>query len=388
MRATPSRTPPRRPRPGRGRLTALLAVVLLALGAAFLLGLLPRLHRRARVAEESKQLAIPSVILISPAPSKAAAPLVLSGELRAEVETPIYARSTGYVRHWLVDLGERVEAGQLLAEIETPEMDRELAAARAELRQAEASRELAQVTAKRWVQLLSGRTVSPQEAEEKQADLAAKTAGSEAAAEKVSRLQEMTGFSKIVAPFAGTVTARKLDVGQLVNAVDGHELFRLAQTEKLRVFVRVPQSYARAVTAGQMAELTLPELPGRTFAAKVVRTAGAIDPGSRTLLTELEVDNAKAGLLSGSYAQVRLKESLPEASLTVPSNCLLFRAEGPQVAIVDARRRVELRSVKMGRDLGPTIEVVEGLSPKEKVVLNPPDALVNGIEVRVDEAAH
>jgi RND family efflux transporter MFP subunit len=323
--------------------------------------------------------------VISPAPARQADPLTLSGELRPLVDAPIYARASGYVRKWYVDIGAHVTEGQVLAELDTPEMDRELLEGRAELKQAEANSEMAQTTAKRWAQMLTNRTVSAQEADEKQSDLSNKRAAVEAARAKVSRLEELTNFSKITAPFAGTVTVRRLDVGQLVNAVNGQELFRISQMEKLRVFVRVPQSYARAVQVDQKAELTLPELPGRTFTGKIVRTAGAIDIASRTLLTELEVENPKGELLSGSYAQVRLLESLPQAALTVPSNCLLFRAEGPQVGLVGADHRVALRKVRVGRDLGTHVEILEGVAQGDRLIVNPPDALVDGAEVRVDE---
>jgi RND family efflux transporter MFP subunit len=287
----------------------------------------------------------------------------------------------------LVDIGARVEAGQLMAELETPEIDRELSEDRADLKQAEAAKGLAKATAKRWTQMLSGNTVSAQEAEEKTSDLSLKEAAVESAGAKVERLQELTGFARITAPFAGTVTARNLDIGQLVDAGGSRELFRVAKTDRLRVFVRVPQSYTRSVTAGQRAELTVPEMPERKFEATIVRDAGAIDAASRTLLTELEVDNAKGELLAGSYASIRLTEAHPEVSMTIPSNCLLFRAEGPQVGIVDASHHVELRSVTVGRDLGATIEIVKGVAMGDQLVLNPPDALVTGIEVRVNPSS-
>jgi RND family efflux transporter MFP subunit len=235
--------------------------------------------------------------------------------------------------------------------------------------------------------MMAARTVSAQETQEKTSDYDLKKAATESAVANVERLQQMVSFATITAPFAGTVTARNLDVGQLVNAGSGLELFRVARTDKLRLFVRAPQSYSRSVSEGQGAELTVPEIQGRVFTAKIVRTAGAMDAASRTLLTELEVDNAKGDLLAGSYAEVRLTESHPVAALTVPSNCLLFRAEGPQLGVVDANNRVELRGVTLGRDFGQLLEILQGITTSDRVIVNPPDALVNGIQVRLADAA-
>ena len=364
------------------RLDRLLLVVLAVLGVGFVVGLVPRMLKRAAVKKETRELSVQTVNVIFPVPASAAAPLSLSGELKPQTEAPIYARVSGYVRRWLVDMGAQVEAGQLLAEIETPELDRELAEARAGLLQVEAARDLAGTTAKRWREMLAGRTVSPQEADEKSADLTLKKATVDVARAKVQRLEEVNGFARITAPFAGAITARKLDVGQLVTAAAGQELFRLAKTEKLRVFVRVPQNYARAVAVGQSADLVLTELPGRKFEGKIVRTAGALDPGSRTLLTEIEVDNAKGDLLAGSYAQVRLADTNPEPVLTLLSNAVFFRSDGAQVALLNRDNRASLRKVILGRDFGPTIEVLSGVTKEDRVIVNPPDSLVDGTEVR------
>jgi RND family efflux transporter MFP subunit len=308
---------------------------------------------------------------------------LLPAEVKAFSESPIYARASGFLKRWLVDLGGEVEAGQLLAEIDTPELNQELARFRAELKQAEASLELARTTAARWAELVKTASVSEQESAEKQADLALKSATIDAARASVRRLEELQSFARITAPFAGTITARRTDVGELIRADAGKELFRLAQLRTLRVYVRVPQAAARAVKAGQPAELMIPELPGRIFAAKIVRTSGAMTAESRTLLTELEVDNSKGEILAGSYAQVRLTDALPDAVLTLPSNTLLFRAEGPQLAVVNSEGQVELRRITLGRDFGATLEVLAGASASDRVVLNPPDALVSGMTVRV-----
>lgn len=366
------------------RVGRFVVISLLLACAAFAFGLVPRVKQRAEVQADTRELALPTVSTVAPAPAKAAPPLVLSGELRPLTEAPIYARANGYVRRWLVDIGAEVTQGQLLAELDTPEIDRELAQARAELAQAEAARALAESTAKRWREMLAGKTISSQEADEKFADVELKKATVEAALAKMGRLENLVGFSRITAPFAGTVTARQIDVGQLINEGASRELFRLAQTEKLRVFVRVPQSYARAVAVGQSSELTVPEIPGRKFDGKILRTAGAMDAASRTLLVEIEVDNAKRELLAGSYAQVRLSDARPDALLTLPANALLFRPEGPQVAVV-ANKHATMRVVTLGRDFGAWVEIVNGVTAEDRVIMNPADSLVNGEEVRVNE---
>lgn len=370
-------TPPQKPA-RTGRVIFLVALVLVV---AFVAGYLPRLKKRAVVLAESRELAIPTVAIVKAAPAQAPPPLALSGEVKPLAEASIYARANGYVRHWSVDLGAQVKAGDLLAELDTPEIAKELDQARAQLAQAEAAQSLAETTAKRWREMLTGRTVSPQEAEEKAGDLAVKKATVEAARANVKRLEQISGFSQLTAPFAGTITARRVDVGQLVTAASGAELFRLADTSKLRVFVRVPQTYARTVSPGQVAQLTMPELPGREFAAKVVRTAGSLDASTRTLLTELEVENPGGEILAGGFAQVRLPEAKAEALLTLPANTLIFRPDGPQVATVKSGR-VTLHKVVLGRDFGSVIEITEGIGAGDDVILNPADSLVDGVEVR------
>ena len=282
-----------------GRITV-VAVVLVALAAVA--GMLPRGRDRAALALETRELAVPTVLVTTPVAGKASAPAAFAAEVKPLLEAPIYARASGYLTRWLVDLGGTVEAGQLLAEIDSPELNQELARARAELAQAEAALALSRVTASRWADLLRESTVSAQEAAEKQSDLALKSATVDAVRANVRRLEELQSFERVTAPFAGVVTARRTDVGELVSATGGKELFRLAQSRTLRVFVRVPQTVARAVAVGQTAELSLPDLPGRSFPVKVVRTAGTLDPASRTLLTELEADNARGEILAGSYA--------------------------------------------------------------------------------------
>jgi RND family efflux transporter MFP subunit len=361
--------------------------VVIVVIVAFVIGFVPRWRERSAVRKETSELAMMSVDVTTPAPSKAAVPLTFSGEVKALAEAAIHARANGYVRRWLVDIGAHVEKDQLLAELDTPEVERDLAQARAELAQAEAARTLAGATAKRWKDMLGARTVSAQEAEEKMADFALKKASADAASAKVERMEKMLGFAKITAPFAGTVTMRTLDVGQLVTAGAGRELFRIAQSEKLRVFVRVPQNYARAIATGQTAELLLAEHAGHTIEAKIVRTAETLDAASRTLLTELEVDNAKGEVLAGSYVQVRFKDAKPDAVLSIPANALLFRIEGSMVGVVGADHRVRLKKVGLGRDFGATVEVLEGVTAADRVIVNPPDSLVEGAEVRAVQTA-
>ncbi len=367
-----------------GRITV-VAVVLVALAAVA--GMLPRWRDRATLAAETRELAVPTVLVTSAVAGKASTPASFAAEVKPLLEAPIYARASGYLKRWLVDLGGTVEAGQLLAEIDSPELNQELVRARAELVQAEAALGLSRVTASRWADLLRQSSASAQEAAEKQSDFALKSATFDAVRANVRRLEELHSFERVTAPFAGVVTARRTDVGELVSATGGKELFRLAQSRTLRVFVRVPQTVARTVAVGQTAELMLPDLPGRVFPVKVVRTAGTLDPATRTLLTELEADNPKGEILAGSYAQVRFPLAKVDAALTLPSNTLLFRAEGPQVGVVGTDGKVALRGVTLGRDFGATLEVLAGVGPTDRVIVNPSDSLVNGAVVRVASAA-
>lgn len=364
---------------------AVIAGILLALAAVA--GLLPRWREREALQGEMRVLAVPGVLVVRPQPGKAAVAAAYAAEVRPQLEAPVHARASGYVRRWLVDIGGLVAAGQLLAEIDAPEVAQELARARAELAQAEAAVALAKATAERWADLLKSQAVSRQEAAERQADQQVKTAAAEASRANVRRLEELQGFTRVTAPFAGVVTSRRVDVGELVTANGTRELFRVAQTGRLRVFVRVPQTVAPGIAAGQEATLAVPEHPGRTFAARVVRTAGTLDATSRTLLVELEVDNAKGEILAGSFAQVRFTATLAPATLTLPSNALLFRSEGQQVGVVGADGRVSLRTIRLGRDFGPTVEVLGGVVASDQVINNPPDSLVDGMLVRVMDGA-
>jgi RND family efflux transporter MFP subunit len=366
------------------RHAAIIAAILVIVGAVA--GLVPRWRQRAELRKETRELALQTVAVVSAEPGKGSAGVTLPAEVKPFLDAPIYARSSGYLTNWFVDIGGQVKEGDLLAEIDAPELRQELARSKAELTQAEAALALAKITADRWAELLKTSSVSEQEAAEKKADLELKSANVAAARATVRRLEELQSFSHVKAPFSGTITARGTDIGQLIVAGSGKELFHLTQTSVLRIYVHVPQMAARSILPGQMAELTVPELPGQVFPAKVVRTSGAMSADSRTLLTELQVENSKNEILAGTYAQVRFPDVNLDAALTLPSNTLLFRSEGPQVGLVHRNGKVELRNVTLGRDFGSTVEILGGIKRNDKVILNPADSLVSGALVRVAEA--
>ena len=363
-------------------LLVVLSAIVVALAAVA--GWLPRQQRHAALVQTTRELAVPTVIVVRPAPGKIDTAMTLPAEVKPFAEASIYARANGYVKQRLADIGAKVEAGQLLLELDTPELQQEILQAQAQLTQAEAALTLAETTAARFERLIKADAVSVQEASEKRADLSVKKANVEAAKANVKRLEDLKSFAKVTAPFAGSITTRRTEVGDLVtaNATAGTELFRIAQLDKLRIFVRVPQSIVRSVKVGSTAEVLFPDLPGKAFAAKIIRTAGSLAADSRTLLVELELDNAKGELLAGSYAQARFTDAEAHAPLTLPANTLIFRADGPQVAI-EKGGRVELRNIKMGRDHGPAYEVLEGVTAQDRVIVNPPDSLVGGASVTV-----
>lgn len=367
----------------RFSLAAAVVVVLISLGVVG--GLVPRTRQQAELNAETRELSVPTVNVVSPKAGQSGAGMLLAAEVKPWVEAPIFARANGYLKRRLVDIGTEVEAGQLLAEIDTPELNQELERARGQLAQAEAALELSRITAARWANLLKTASVSEQENAEKQSDLKLKTAIAESARAEVRRLEKLQSFARLTAPFAGTITVRNIDSGDLIAAGGAREIFHLAQTRKLRVFVQVPQSMARSIQTGQAAEMSIPELPGRTFPARVIRTAGVIAADSRTLLVELEVDNRKAEIFAGSYARVRFTESNMEAAMTLPANTVMFGPEGPRIGVVKEEGRVELRAVKLGRDFGQTIEILAGIDPKDRVIVNPSDSIVANCMVAIKE---
>jgi membrane fusion protein (multidrug efflux system) len=361
---------------------AFIIVVLVIIGLA--IGLVPRLRASRALAQEQAASDIPTVSVISATASKPDFSTPLPAEVESFIQASIHAQASGYLKKWYVDIGDKVTNGQLLAEIETPELDQQILQAQADLDQAKAALSLSQITADRWVELLKTASVSDQETAEKTSDLALKKAALEAADANLQRLRQLKIFDSVTAPFDGTITLRNTDIGQLISANSGPELFRIAQVNPLRVYVQVPQPLIHAIMPGQTAELSFMELPGRVFDAKVTRTAGAVDPTSRTLQVQLEADNSHGEILSGSYAQVRFSE-IPSTVpiLQISDNALIFRAQGMQLAVVGSDNHVQLRSVRLGRDFGNTVEVLSGISADDRIVDNPPDSLADGDQVEI-----
>jgi RND family efflux transporter MFP subunit len=363
-----------------------VAVLAILMITGVVSGLIPRFRQHTELSAETQRLSVLTVAVVSPKPGKSASGLPLSAEVKALIEAPIYARASGYLKRRLVDIGDHVEAGQLLAEIDAPELNQEIERSRAQLGQAEAALGLSKLTAERWAGLVKTASVSEQENAEKQADFKLKTASAESARAEVRRLEKLESFTRIKAPFAGIITVRNIDAGDLIVSGAGRELFHLAQTKKVRVFVQVPQEMARSIRVGQAAEMRVPELPGRTFTPKVIRTAGVMASDSRTLLVELELDNSKDEIMAGGYARVSFNEAKMEAALTLPAKTILFRAEGPQVGIVQPDGKVELRILKLGRDFGQTIEILAGVSLGDLIIVNPSDSLAPGTAVSVAQS--
>jgi RND family efflux transporter MFP subunit len=359
---------------------------LLVAGVALLAWtLVSRGMARAALAQRTVALATPTVATIKPEHGPADQELVLPGTVQAFYEAPIYARTSGYLKTWYSDIGARVARGQVLAEIDTPEVDQELRQAQADLGTAQANYELAQSTNQRWLGLLATESVSKQDADQKASDEAAKKAALASAEANVARLRDLESFKRVVAPFDGVVTARNTDIGALINAGQnsGAALFRMADTRKLRIYVQIPQPYAAAAVPGVAAQLTFTERPGKSYPTQVVRTAQALDPASRTLQVELQVDNSKSELFPGSYAEVHFKLPGSVDSLRLPINALLFRSAGLQVAVVGPDHILHLKSISSGRDFGKSIEVLSGVEAGDQVVLNPPDSIADGARVRI-----
>jgi RND family efflux transporter MFP subunit len=366
---------------------ALLGLLLL-LGAGIAAGLLPRLDAREAL-QQAHSLNVPTVAVTKPKTGTGAQELVLPGNIEAYIDTPIYARTDGYLKRWFVDIGARVKAGQLLAEIETPEVDDQLQQARAELATAQANYEIANKTATRWAELGASGIVSKQDLDQAQANAQARLAAVQSARHNVARLEKLQAFKRIHAPFDGMITARNVDVGALIDegGGEGRAMFHIAASERLRVYVQVPQAYSREARPGVPAELTLAEFPDRRFPAKLERTTGAIDKATRSMLAEVTVDNKGGELMPGAYAQVHLKLQRAAPALVVPVNALLFRPEGTQLAVVNRDQTVALKTVALGRDFGSEVEVLSGLDHADAVILNPSDALVAGTRVRVVQPA-
>jgi membrane fusion protein, multidrug efflux system len=365
-----------------------------ALGFIFVViavvGISMRLSESRALAKETEEIAVPTVDVVHPSTEPAQSELQLPSTLQAYIEAPIYARTTGYLRRWYKDIGSKVNKGELLADIETPEVDQELMQARAARDQAAAQLKLAQSSAKRWENLQKMDAVSQQETDERSSSYIQGEANLNAADANVRRLEQLESFKHIYAPFSGVITTRNTDVGSLVNAGNGgptQQLFVIAQIDPIRVYVNVPEVDSPSIHKGVNVDIEVPALVGKRFTGNVVRTADAIDPATRTLNTEIDVPNPKGQLLPGSYAQVHLALKEQVQRLTVPSNALLFRAEGPRAAVVGAGSKVQLRPVAIGRDFGNTVEIISGLESSDAVVVSPSDSLENGQVVRVAQGS-
>jgi RND family efflux transporter MFP subunit len=377
--------PPQPPRSSRPWVIAAIAFVIVA--AVVIAGILPRVKARTALRKETTEMAIPTVSVVQLKRAAAAQEIVLPANVQAFADSAIYARTNGYLKRWYVDIGAHVRQGQLLAEIETPEVDQQLRQARAELDTARSNLSISQITAERYAGLLKTDSVSKQEADNAAADSSSKKAIVQSSEANVKRLEELQSFEKIYAPFDGVITARNTDIGALIDAGSSGgtrtELFHIAQPDKLRVYVNVPEAYAGSAKPGLTADLTLAEFPGRRFQGTLVRTANAIDQTTRTLLVEISVPNPTGTLLSGAYAEVHFKVPNATSAFILPVNTLLFRSEGLRVGAVDDHQRVELKPITIGHDYGNEVEVVAGLTGNESIVLNPPDSLTSGQQVRL-----
>jgi RND family efflux transporter MFP subunit len=365
-----------------GRYALILLVVALVLAVW---GVASRVYSRSELGKETAEEAVPVVLVQKPALSPPSESLELPGSVQAFVEAPIFARTSGYLRVWYTDIGEAVKKGQLMAEIETPEVDQQLRQSEADLATAQANADLAHTTDVRWKGLLANQAVSQQDADTRAGEAAASKAQAASAQANVARLRELESFKRIVAPFDGVVTARNTDIGALINAgqTAGNALFRVADTQKLRIYVDVPEPYAAQTKPGIDVQLRFNEHPGKDYPAVLVRTAKSLDPILRTLRVELQVDNTQGELFPGAYAEVHFK--LPGSATTyqVPATALIFRAKGLQIATVAADNKAHLRSIVQGRDFGTSIEVLSGVTADDRVIINPPDSLSDGGTVRV-----
>ena len=370
------------PRPGTTLLLAAIGLVVVVL--VFYSGIHSRVAAESRLKQRTEEAAIPTVAVVFPKEGAPTQEIVLPGTTQAFIDAPIYARTNGYLKHWYFDIGAHVQKGQLLAEIETPEVDQQLQQAQSDLDTAQANLNLAKITAARWQDLVSTGSVSQQETDQAVSNLSAVKATAESSAANVRRLEQLQSFEKIYAPFDGIITARNTDIGALIDAgasTQPRELFHITAIRTLRVYVAVPEVYCRAAHPGASAGLTLEEFPGQTFGGTLVRNANAIDLSSRTLLVEVDVDNPTGRLLPGAYVFVHLKLPDETRSVTIPSNALIFRKEGLQVGLV-RNGKADLVPVKISRDYGNTVEIVSGLQPTDAVIVDPSDSLVNGTPVR------
>jgi RND family efflux transporter MFP subunit len=382
----PPEIPPAPPR----RALMVVGVALLILVVAGAITLIGRASHERALAKETEQETIPTVAVVHPLAEKPDQELVLPGSLLAYAESPIYARTSGYLVRWYKDIGSRVNEGDLLATIDTPEVDQELNQARATREQIVEQLELAKISAQRWENLRKSDSVSAQEADQQTSGYRQAQANLAAADANVKRLEQLEGFKKVYAPFAGVITQRNVDPGALINAgagATGRELFDLARVDPLRVYTSVPQAYAPFIRVGASTYVTLQEFPGQRFSAAVARTAEAIDTNTRTLRTEVDVPNRDGKLLPGSFGEVHFSIGSNVNKVTVPVNAMLFRSAGPQLAIVGPDKKIQLRAINIGRDYGTTLEILGGVTTQDQVVINPSDSLESGQEVNIAQAS-
>jgi len=360
---------------------AVILLVLIVSGAATILS---RHYDDKVLAKATEAAAIPSVAVVHPKAEKADDEIILPGTLQAFEESPIYARTSGYLVKWYKDIGSRVKEGELLAKIDTPEVDQELSQARASRQQIAAQLQLAKISADRWENLRKSDSVSQQEADQETSGYQQAKANLEAADANVRRLEQLESFKNVYAPFSGVLTRRNVDPGALINAgAGGRELFDIARLDTLRVFVAVPQAYVPSIKVDQEAVITLQEFPGQNFKGKVARTSESIDPATRTLNTEIDVPNPDGRLLPGSFGQIHFAVPDNVNKVTIPVNTMLFRQEGPRVGVVDQNGIVHLRPISIGRDFGSTLEILGGVDSNEQIIINPSDSLEDGQKVQV-----
>jgi multidrug efflux system membrane fusion protein len=378
--AAPPELPPAPPR--KTLIIVLLVVVVLVLSGAA--SMFSRIRAGHALAKETDIDSIPTVSVVHPTAETPDEQLVLPASLQAFEESPIYARTNGYLLRWYKDIGSRVKKGELLADIDTPEVDQELSQARATRQQIAAQRDLAKISADRWQNLRKTDSVSQQEADTQSSSYQQALANLAAADANVRRLEQLESFKRVYAPFSGVLVKRNVDPGALINAGSGGvELFILAKVDPLRVYTNVPQAYSPAIKNGMLAYITLPEIPGQKFRGTVARTADAIDPATRTLLTEVDVPNKDGHLLRGSFGEVHFSTKSNAEKVTVPVNAMLFRQEGAQLAVVGADNKVQLRPITIGRDYGTTLEILGGVKLEDRIIINPADSLENGQTVNV-----
>lgn len=376
-------------------LTLLGFLLVLALAAALVFsGIAPRLRAHQALVALTNVTAAPPVSVVHATHANKAEEVVLPANMQAFVDAPIYARTNGYLKRWYFDIGAHVKEGDLLAEIESPEVDQQLQQAREDLNTALANLHLSQITAERYNGLFKTDSVAKQDVDNAVQDAAAKGAIVKSAQANVDRLLQLVSFEKVRAPFTGVVTARNTDVGQLIESGPSQgttgvrELFHVAMVDKLRVFVNVPQVYSHETKPGMHADLTLAEMPGRRFKGTVVRTSDAIDPATRTLLVELDISNSAGLLFPGAFAQVHFAIKGNAQTLIIPATSLIFETQGLRVPVVTAGNKIALLPVTVGRDFGTTVEILSGLPANADIVANPPDSLVEGEAVRVMQPRH